>query len=97
VICVDFSNCVLNYKSPHSSTVKHKAVVYFIDVLRQIQHLKNLEELYLDNNLLISLPHTIRHLKKLRVLDVSCNRLSTLPPTISEVTCKSVELLLFNQ
>lgn len=50
-----------------------------------IQHLENLKELYLNNNLIKYFPESIIKLRKLRVLSAPFNRLKRLPGNIEEL------------
>jgi Leucine-rich repeat (LRR) protein len=47
-----------------------------------LDNLVSLQEFYLDNNQLVSLPHGIGNLQKLVVLSVKKNKLTTLPPSL---------------
>ncbi|NUQ46249.1 MAG: leucine-rich repeat domain-containing protein, partial [Phycisphaerae bacterium] len=58
---------------------------------KEIEHLKNLQLLYLNNNQLATLPKEIEHLKNLQGLDLSNNQLATLPKEIEHL--KNLERL----
>ncbi|KAG0315946.1 cysteinyl-tRNA synthetase [Dissophora globulifera] len=49
------------------------------------EHLRCLETLRLDNNIISSIPATIGALKRLRTLSVACNNLSSIPDELSQL------------
>ena len=55
-------------------------------VSKEIGNLKNLEELYLDNNKLTLIPPEIGNLKNLEELYLACNSLTSIPPEIGNLT-----------
>lgn len=77
----------LSNTQPHPSTSSDpsKPVINFklLVLPKEIIQLKDLEELWLDNNNIKTIPHTIKNLKKLKKLSLKNNLLTDLPNELS--------------
>ncbi|XP_066291654.1 uncharacterized protein [Branchiostoma lanceolatum] len=72
-----------------SSQVGESKICFIQD---SIGRLKNMKELYLENNTVSTLPETIREMKELQVLSCFSNRLEQLPDSLC--TLKNLKVLL---